>query len=147
LATHDSSRSTRSISRSAITVSTDAVRMHRSGGEVTGCFTSPGQPAIRRREHTQFRAMQSRANFPRRRQASRPESVLLELKFLKLEVGKLLPLIRLDSPLEAIPAVVLTIGAVAEVTSVDSHQLYVNSSLAKSVNEFCLDKSKLPQSG
>jgi CheY-like chemotaxis protein len=149
---------TRPISRSAITLSTDAVGIAHSGRGVTARFAPPGWPAIRLHEHNQFRTMQPRADSPGRRQAPRPDPILLDLNFPKLDGPEVLALIKEDNTLKPIPAVVLT-ASVAEVDSVNSHQLHANGylikpvqldvfeSLVTSTNEFWLEKAKVPQRG
>jgi two-component system, chemotaxis family, response regulator Rcp1 len=69
--------------------------------------------------------MQPCADSHGRRQAPRPDPILLDLNFPKLDGREVLALIKEDNTLKAIPAVVLT-TSVAEVDSVNSHQLHAN---------------------
>jgi CheY-like chemotaxis protein len=89
--------------------------------------------------------------------APRPDLILLDLNLPKLDGREVLALIKEDSALKSIPTVVLTTSE-AEVDIVKSYQLHANcyltkpaqlddfESLVAKINDFWLDKVKLPQS-
>jgi len=89
--------------------------------------------------------------------APRPDLILLDLNLPKLDGREVLALIKEDSALKSIPTVVLTTSE-AEADIVKSYQLHANcyltkpaqlddfESLVAKINDFWLDKVKLPQS-
>jgi CheY-like chemotaxis protein len=89
--------------------------------------------------------------------APRPDLILLDLNLPRLDGREVLALIKEDSALKSIPTVVLTTSK-AEVDIVKSYQLHANcyltkpahlddfESLVAKINDFWLDKVKLPQS-
>jgi CheY-like chemotaxis protein len=89
--------------------------------------------------------------------APRPDLILLDLNLPRLDGREVLAIIKEDSALKSIPTVVLTTSK-AEVDIVKSYQLHANcyltkpahlddfESLVAKINDFWLDKVKLPQS-
>jgi CheY-like chemotaxis protein len=89
--------------------------------------------------------------------APRPDLILLDLNLPRLDGREVLALIKEDSALKSIPTVVLTTSK-AGVDIVKSYQLHANcyltkpahlddfESLVAKINDFWLDKVKLPQS-
>jgi chemotaxis family two-component system response regulator Rcp1 len=87
--------------------------------------------------------------------APRPDLILLDLNLPKLDGREVLALIEEDVTLKSIPTVVLTTSA-AETDIAESYKLHANSyftkpvgfeefdGLVKSINEFWLEKAKLP---
>jgi CheY-like chemotaxis protein len=88
--------------------------------------------------------------------APRPDLILLDLNLPKLDGREVLALIKEDSALKTIPTVVLT-TSVAEADVFTSYKLHANcylnkpvqldefEGLVRSINEFWLEKAKLPQ--
>ena len=88
--------------------------------------------------------------------APRPDLILLDLNLPRLDGREVLALIKEDSALKSIPTVVLTSKAGVDI--VKSYQLHANcyltkpahlddfESLVAKINDFWLDKVKLPQS-
>ena len=88
--------------------------------------------------------------------APRPDLILLDLNLPKLDGRDVLALIKEDNFLKAIPTVVLTTSS-AQADIVKSYQLHANCFLSKpvelnefenlvaSINEFWLEKARLPQ--
>jgi chemotaxis family two-component system response regulator Rcp1 len=88
--------------------------------------------------------------------APRPDLILLDLNLPKLDGREVLALIKADNALKTIPTVVLT-TSVAEADLVTSYKLHANcylnkpvqlddfEGLVRSINEFWLEKAKLPQ--
>jgi two-component system, chemotaxis family, response regulator Rcp1 len=87
--------------------------------------------------------------------APRPDLILLDLNLPKLDGREVLALIKEDVTLKSIPTVVLTTSA-AEADIAESYKLHANSyftkpvgfeefdGLVKCINEFWLEKAKLP---
>jgi chemotaxis family two-component system response regulator Rcp1 len=88
--------------------------------------------------------------------APRPDLILLDLNLPRLDGREVLALIKEDTALKTIPTVVLT-TSVAEADVVTSYELHANcylnkpvqlddfEGLVRSINEFWLEKAKLPQ--
>jgi len=88
--------------------------------------------------------------------APRPDLILLDLNLPKMDGREVLALIKEDSTLKTIPTVVLTTSAM-NADIVNSYQLHANcyltkpvefgefEGLVKSINEFWLEKARLPQ--
>jgi chemotaxis family two-component system response regulator Rcp1 len=88
--------------------------------------------------------------------APRPDLILLDLNLPKLDGREVLALIKEDNVLKTIPTVVLT-TSVAEADVFTSYKLHANcylnkpvqldefEGLVRSINEFWLEKAKLPQ--
>jgi chemotaxis family two-component system response regulator Rcp1 len=87
--------------------------------------------------------------------APRPDLILLDLNLPKLDGHEVLTLIKEDATLKSIPTVMLTTSA-AESDIAESYKLHANSyftkpvgfeefdGLVKCINEFWLEKAKLP---
>ena len=90
-------------------------------------------------------------------QAPRPELILLDLSMPKMDGSEVLALIKTDESLKMIPTVILTTSD-ADSDIVKCYKLQANSYLCKpvelaafeilvrSINDFWLTKSKIPQS-
>jgi two-component system, chemotaxis family, response regulator Rcp1 len=90
--------------------------------------------------------------------APRPDLILLDLNLPRMDGREVLAHIKEDAGLKTIPTVILT-RSDAEVDIVKSYQLQANcyltkpvqldafESLVKSINDFWLEKVRLPQSG
>jgi two-component system, chemotaxis family, response regulator Rcp1 len=90
--------------------------------------------------------------------APRPDLILLDLNLPRMDGREVLAHIKEDAGLKTIPTVILTTSD-AEVDIVKSYQLQANcyltkpvqldafESLVKSINDFWLEKVRLPQSG
>jgi chemotaxis family two-component system response regulator Rcp1 len=89
-------------------------------------------------------------------QAPRPELILLDLSMPKMDGREVLALIKKDESLKMIPTVILTTSD-ADSDIVNCYKLQANSylckpvelaafeTLVKSINDFWLTKSKIPQ--